>query len=39
MTGLEMVDHEHAVCPLCGSINSYVVVDLDGEWAVAVTEA
>lgn len=39
LTALEMVDDEHAVCPLCNSTNSYVIVDLDGESAVAVTGA
>jgi DNA-directed RNA polymerase subunit RPC12/RpoP len=39
LAGLEMIDDEHAVCPLCNSTNTYLVVDLDGEWAVAVTGA
>lgn len=36
---LEMLDAEHAVCPLCESTNTYVVVDLDDGEAVAVTGA
>jgi hypothetical protein len=39
VAALEMVDDEHAVCPLCNSTNTYLVVDLDGDWAVAVTGA
>ncbi|HSG49661.1 MAG TPA: hypothetical protein VLA43_17700 [Longimicrobiales bacterium] len=37
LTTLEMVDDEHAVCSLCGSTNSYVIVDLEDGYAVAVT--
>jgi len=37
LTTLEMVDDEHAVCNLCGSTNSYVIVDLEDGYAVAVT--
>lgn len=37
LTELEMVDEEHAVCSLCDSTNSYVIVDLEGGYAVAVT--
>lgn len=37
LSTLEMVDDEHAVCNLCGSTNSYVIVDLEDGFAVAVT--
>lgn len=37
LTQLEMVDDEHAVCVLCDSTNSYVIVDLEDGYAVAVT--
>lgn len=37
LASLEMVDEEHAVCPLCSSTNTYVIVDLEDGDAVAVT--
>ena len=37
LAALEMVDDEHAVCPLCNATNTYVVVDLEDGDAVAVT--
>lgn len=36
---LEMLDGEHAVCPVCEATNTYLVVDLEDGEAVAVTGA
>lgn len=37
MADLELVDQEHALCGLCGAPNTYVLLDLDDDSAVAVT--
>ena len=37
LTALEMVDDEHALCPLCNTTNAYVMVDLEDGFVVAVT--
>lgn len=37
LAALEMLDDEHAVCPVCQATNTYVVLDLEGGGAVAVT--
>ena len=39
MAELELLDSEHALCPLCNTTNSYVLVDLEDGSAVAVTSA
>lgn len=34
---LDVVDETHAVCTLCGTVNTYTLLRLDGEEWVAVT--
>ena len=37
LSELEMLDDEHAVCPLCNTTNTYVLVTLEDGQSVAVT--
>ena len=37
VSDLEVLDREHAFCPLCGTTNTWMVLDLDGEGRVVVT--
>ncbi len=34
---LEVVDMDHAFCTLCGTTNTWMILELDGEGRVAVT--
>ena len=34
---LKVLDREHAFCELCGTTNSWMILDLDGEGRVVVT--
>ena len=37
LTDLKVLDREHAFCPLCGSTNTWMVLELDDHGRVVVT--